>query len=105
MKNVAVSDIFLSATFVILRTTNNNLKYNMEIKVLGTGCAGCKALEATVREVVAEMSIEATVEKVEDIMEIMSYNVMRTPAIVVDGKVVSSGKKLSASEVKTILTK
>lgn len=77
----------------------------MEIKVLGTGCAACKALEATVREVVAEMNIDATVEKVEDMMEIINYNVMRTPAVVVDGKVVSSGKKLSASEVKTILTK
>ncbi len=77
----------------------------MEIKVLGTGCATCKALEATVREVVAEMNLDATVEKVEDMMEIISYNIMRTPAIVVDGKVVSSGKKLSASEVKTILTK
>ncbi|MFI3305161.1 MAG: thioredoxin family protein [Rikenellaceae bacterium] len=77
----------------------------MEIKVLGTGCAGCKALEATVREVVAEMALDATVEKVEDMMQIMSYNVMRTPAVVVDGKVVSSGKRLSASEVKAILTK
>ncbi|MFR9603604.1 MAG: thioredoxin family protein [Rikenellaceae bacterium] len=77
----------------------------MEIKVLGTGCAGCKALEATVRQVVAEMGLDATVTKVEDLMEIMSYNVMRTPAVVVDGKVVSSGKKLSASEVKGLLTK
>ncbi len=77
----------------------------MEIKVLGTGCAGCKALEATVREVVSEMSLDATVTKVEDIMEIMSYNVMRTPAVVVDGKVVSSGKKLSAGEVKELLSR
>ncbi len=77
----------------------------MEIKVLGTGCAGCKALEATVREVVAEMALDATVTKVEDLMEIMNYNVMRTPAVVVDGKVVSSGKKLSASEVRELLSK
>lgn len=77
----------------------------MNIKVLGTGCAGCKALEATIREVVAEMNIEATIEKVEDIMVIMSYNVMRTPGLVVDGKVVSSGRKLSAGEVKEILSK
>ncbi len=77
----------------------------MEIKVLGTGCAGCKALEQAVREVVAEKNIDATVEKVEDMMEIMNYNVMRTPAIVIDGKVVSSGKKLSKSEVESILCK
>lgn len=77
----------------------------MEIKVLGSGCATCKALEATVREVVAEMALDATITKVEDMMEIMSYNIMRTPAVVVDGKVVSSGKKLSASEVREILSK
>lgn len=62
-------------------------------------------MEATIREVVAEMNIEATIEKVEDIMVIMSYNVMRTPGLVVDGKVVSSGRKLSAGEVKEILSK
>ncbi|MFR9671025.1 MAG: thioredoxin family protein, partial [Rikenellaceae bacterium] len=70
-----------------------------------TGCAGCKALEATVREVVAEMNIDATVTKVEDLMEIISYNVMAMPGLVIDGKVVSAGKRLSASEVKAILTK
>ncbi len=77
----------------------------MEIKVLGTRCSGCKALEATVREVVAEMNLDATVEKVEDLMQIMNYNVMAMPGLVIDGKVVSAGKRLSASEVKTILTK
>ncbi|MFI3331572.1 MAG: thioredoxin family protein [Rikenellaceae bacterium] len=77
----------------------------MEIKVLGTGCAGCKALEATVREVVEELNLDASVEKVEDMMQIMSYNIMRTPAVVVDGNVVSSGKKLSKSEVIAILSK
>ncbi len=77
----------------------------MEIKVLGTGCAGCKALEATVRDVVSELALDASVEKVEDLMEIMNYNVMAMPGLVVDGKVVSAGKKLSASEVKAILTR
>ncbi len=77
----------------------------MEIKVLGTGCAGCKALEATVREVVAELNLDATVEKVEDLMQIMNYNVMAMPGLVIDGKVVSAGKRLSTSEIKTILTK
>lgn len=77
----------------------------MKIEILGTGCATCKALEATVREVVAEMSLDATIEKVEDMMQIVSYNVLRTPALVVDGKVVSWGKKLTASEVKDLLSK
>ncbi len=77
----------------------------MEIKVLGTGCAGCKALHTTVEQVVAELGLEAKVTKVEDIIEIMDYNVMSMPALVIDEKVVSSGKKLSASEVKAILGK
>ncbi len=75
----------------------------MEIKVLGTGCAGCKALHATVVEVVERLALDATVEKVEDIMEILNHKVLSTPAIVVDGKVVSSGKKLSASQVEELL--
>ena len=77
----------------------------MEIKVLGTGCAGCKTLHTTVEEVVAELGLDAKVTKVEDIIEIMNYNVMAMPALVINEKVVSTGKKLSASEVKAILTK
>ena len=75
----------------------------IEIKVLGTGCASCKALFATVRQAVAELGIEATVIKEEDLMKIMEYNVMSLPALVVDGKVVSKGKKLSVDEVKELL--
>lgn len=76
----------------------------MEIKVLGTGCAGCRALYETVKQAVAEMGIEATVVKEEDIAKIMSYNVMKLPGLVVDGKVVSMGKRLTLSEVKTLLS-
>lgn len=76
----------------------------MEIKVLGTGCAGCRALYETVKQAVAEMGIEATVLKEEDIAKIMSYNVMKLPGLVVDGKVVSMGKRLTISEVKTLLS-
>lgn len=75
----------------------------MEIKVLGTGCANCKALFATVKEAVAQLGIDAQVEKEEDLMKIMDYNVMTLPAIVVDGKVVAKGKKLSVDQVKDLL--
>lgn len=77
----------------------------MEIKVLGTGCAGCKALHETVKQVVAELGIDAVVIKEEDLIKIMAYNIMKLPGLVIDGKVVSSGKKLSADDVKSLITK
>lgn len=76
----------------------------MEIKVLGTGCANCKALYAIVEQVVRENALDAVVIKEEDLMKIMEYNVMTLPALVVDGKVVAKGK-LSAKDVKEILMK
>ncbi len=82
-----------------------NLKLTkMDIKVLGTGCAKCKALEKAVNESVSELNIQADVTKVEDIMEIMQYGVMRTPALVIDGKVVLSGRLPHGNELKTLLT-
>ena len=77
----------------------------MVIKVLGTGCAGCKALYETVKQAVEELGIDATVIKEEDLMQIMNYNVMSMPGLVIDEKVVSAGKKLSIADVKTLLTK
>lgn len=77
----------------------------MNIQVLGTGCPKCKTLEKITREVVAETGIDANITKVEDIMEIMQFNVMTTPALVVDGKVVLKGRVPSNSELKEILTK
>lgn len=74
-----------------------------KIIVLGTGCSGCKALYDTVLKAVEELAFEATVEKQEDIVKIMEYNVMRLPGLVIDGKVVSSGKKLTIDEVKKLL--
>lgn len=82
---------------------NLKLIRGMEIKVLGTGCASCKALFATVQQAVTELGIEATVIKEEDLMKIMEYNVMSLPALVVNEKVVSKGKKLSVDEVKELL--
>lgn len=76
----------------------------MEIKILGTGCAKCKSLERATRKAVAELGIEAGVEKVEDIMKIMGFGVMTTPALVVNNKVVASGRVPKISEIKELLT-
>ena len=76
----------------------------MEIKVLGTGCANCKALYATVEQAVKDLNLDATLLKEEDILKIMEYNVLSLPALVIDGKVVSAGKRLSLAEVKELIT-
>ncbi len=75
----------------------------MVIKVLGTGCPRCKALEKATRDAVAEMNIEAKIEKVEDIVKIMNYGIMHTPALVVNEKVVVSGRVPSVNEIKEVL--
>jgi small redox-active disulfide protein 2 len=77
----------------------------MEIKVLGPGCPKCKMLDKLTREVVEKNGISATITKVEDIMEIMKYGVMSTPALVVDEKVIVKGRVPSADELKQLLTK
>jgi len=64
----------------------------MEIKILGTGCANCKALEKSTMNALAELDVAADVEKVEDIQKIMSYGIMRTPGLIIDGKVVLTGR-------------
>ena len=75
----------------------------MNIKVLGTGCARCKSLEQATRKAVEELKLDATVEKVEDIQKIMEYAVMRTPALVIDEKVVLSGQVPKLTELKSLL--
>lgn len=77
----------------------------MEIKILGSGCSKCKTLEKLTREVVEQNGIDASIAKVEDIMEIMKYGVMATPALVVDGKVIIKGRIPSSEEIKEALTK
>ena len=71
----------------------------MEIKVLGRGCANCMKLEAMVHEVVAEKGLDAKLVHVQDEREIVSYGVMKTPGLVVDGKVVSYGRIPSKEEI------
>ena len=77
----------------------------MEIKILGSGCAKCKTLEKLTREVVEQNGIEATITKVEDILEIMKYGIMSTPALVVDEKVEIKGRIPSIQEIKNVLIK
>lgn len=76
----------------------------MEIKVLGTGCAKCRSLEKATAEVVKELGLDASISKEEDIIKIMQYGVMRTPGLVIDEKVVLSGRLPSHQELKTLLT-
>lgn len=73
------------------------------IKILGTGCLKCKATTALVEEVVKENNIDATIEKVEDIMEIMQYNVLSTPVLVVDEDIKIKGRVPSKDEVIELL--
>lgn len=75
----------------------------MTIKILGTGCAKCKALEENVKKAVANKGIFAKIEKVEDINEIMNYGVMSTPGLVIDEKVVTTGKLLTLEQIEKLL--
>lgn len=77
----------------------------MNIKILGPGCQRCKVLERTTREAVIETGINASVEKVEDIVKIMEYGIMHTPGLVINEKVVLSGRVPSLREIKEILIK
>jgi small redox-active disulfide protein 2 len=77
----------------------------MEIKVLGTGCANCKTLEKAVISVLSELKIEANVIKEEDIQKIMAFGIMKTPGLVINGKVVLSGRVPNSKELKEIIEK
>ncbi len=77
----------------------------MQIKVLGTGCKKCNELEQATREAVKTLNINATIEKEEDMMNIMAYGVNNTPALVVDGKVVVSGRIPNQKDLKELLSK
>ncbi|WP_461812573.1 thioredoxin family protein [Faecalimonas sp.] len=72
----------------------------MNIKVIGTGCDKCDKLYENVMRAVEEMSVATTVEKVEDLMEIVKLGVMTSPTLMIDGKVVSVGRVMKKDEVK-----
>jgi len=76
---------------------------DMDIKVLGMGCARCRDLEQRVRKALAETGLAADVEKVDDIQKIMTYRVMATPGLVIDGTVKSSGRLPSVGDIKNWL--
>ena len=75
----------------------------MKIEILGTGCAKCSALENNTKEALKEIGGFHQVEKVDDVMKIMEYNVMSTPGLVVDGEVKSTGKLLTVNEIVELL--
>ncbi len=73
------------------------------IKILGTGCPKCQSMTGIVKDVVSENNIDATIEKVEDIMKIVEYNVMTTPALVIDDVITIKGRVPSKDEVLALL--
>jgi small redox-active disulfide protein 2 len=75
----------------------------MKIQVLGPGCQRCKTLTANAEKAIQELGVEATVEKVEDVREIMRYRILATPALVIDGQVKSAGRVLSLQEIQALL--
>lgn len=75
----------------------------MEVKVLGPGCVKCKTTFQVIEKVIKENNLDVKLTKVDDIMEMMSYNIMTTPAVVVDGEVKMKGQVPSESDVKRLL--
>ncbi len=76
----------------------------LTIKILGSGCANCKRLEAITRQIVDQMGLKADIVKVTEFSEIMAYNIMSTPGLVINEKLVSAGRIPSQAEVSTWLT-
>jgi len=75
----------------------------MDVKILGTGCPKCKRLEQVAREALAEMGVEATISKVTAMADIMSFDITATPGLVIDGRVVSSGRIPNKAEVTSMI--
>ena len=84
-------------------TPENMQKAEKGVKILGSGCAKCMKLEKVTRQAISELNLNLNIEHITDFAQIASYGVMSTPALVLDGKVVSFGKVLSVEEIKSIL--
>jgi small redox-active disulfide protein 2 len=76
----------------------------MEVKILGTGCPNCKRLEKVTRQALDELGVEATVTKVTDMMDILSYKIPATPGLMIDGQVVSYGRVPTKAETTSLIT-
>lgn len=76
----------------------------MKIKILGPGCAKCQQVEKTTKEMIKELSIDATIEEVKDVKKIMEYPILTTPGLVIDEKLVCSGRIPTKAEVTTYIT-
>jgi len=76
----------------------------MKIEVLGTGCPKCMSVEQNVKKALAELAVQADVEKVTDIQKIIQSGVISTPALVIDGKVVLQGKSPTVDQLKQLIT-
>ena len=76
----------------------------MEIKILGTGCSKCDKLEKNLKIALKELNIEATIEKVDDLVQIVNYGVMTTPGLVIDGQIETIGKVPSVKDIKELLS-
>lgn len=77
----------------------------MEIKVLGPGCKKCNTLAKATQEAVSELGIEANITKIDDMLKILAYGVLNTPALVINEKLVLSGKLASVAEIKEFIQK
>lgn len=75
----------------------------MDIKVLGPGCAKCQSLEKTVKEVVSALKLDIKVEEIKDMKKIMQYPILMTPGLVINEKVVMSGKVPSKAEIERLI--